>query len=212
MSSFVLLYILTLAGADATKSLRLPDDPHRPHMLGNPGALILADDYPSEARRAGITGSVKMALAVDAKGVPTDCQIIESSASAILDKASCAIGMGRFRFKPATNDAGEPIASVYITPVINWSQETTDAGRPYQLVGGAPTVRSLSKVYIDIGADGGVAGCRVSADSKEPKTACDSIKNGTPITGPLTGDGHPANASAPLERTFSIRATSLTGE
>lgn len=71
------------------------------------------DDYPLDAWRADEEGRVEYKLTVDPEGSPTSCNIVVSSGSAALDKASCAVVMERAKFDPARDEAGDPIEGVY---------------------------------------------------------------------------------------------------
>lgn len=66
-------------------------------------------DYPREALRKGLNGSLRVLFTVDAKGRATNCRNIESS-SPLFGNMGCAI-LNRLRFKPAHDANGQPIAS-----------------------------------------------------------------------------------------------------
>jgi TonB family protein len=83
-------------------------------------ALISDSDYPSEARAAGIEGSVRARLTVDTSGRVAACEISESSGHAILDATTCRVLQSRARFTPARDNLGQPIASVIEAPAIRW--------------------------------------------------------------------------------------------
>lgn len=70
-------------------------------------------DYPHEASRARAGGEVETRFIIEASGRVTGCRVTRSSGDASLDRTTCALIEERFRFKPATNAAGEPIASQY---------------------------------------------------------------------------------------------------
>lgn len=70
-------------------------------------------DYPREASRAKAGGDVETRFTIEANGRVTGCRVTKSSGDASLDRTTCALIEERFRFKPATNAAGEPIASPY---------------------------------------------------------------------------------------------------
>lgn len=70
-------------------------------------------DYPPEARRARIGGEVEVRFTIEASGRVSRCRISRSSGDASLDETTCRLIEERFRFKPATNAAGEPVASQY---------------------------------------------------------------------------------------------------
>jgi TonB family protein len=77
------------------------------------------DDYPAAAIRAEEQGTVTIEMAVSAEGFVTDCVILASSGSAILDTTTCAIARRRFRFTPAMDVNGRPLAAT-ATRTVAW--------------------------------------------------------------------------------------------
>jgi len=71
------------------------------------------DDYPREARRAHIGGVVEVRFTIEASGRASGCRVSRSSGDAALDSTTCRLIETRFRFRPATNARGEPVASPY---------------------------------------------------------------------------------------------------
>lgn len=70
-------------------------------------------DYPREASRAKAGGEVEVRFTIEARGRVSGCRVTRSSGDASLDQTTCRLIEDRFRFKPATNGAGEPVASQY---------------------------------------------------------------------------------------------------
>ena len=70
-------------------------------------------DYPKDASRAKIGGEVEVRFTIEASGRVTGCRITRSSGDASLDATTCRLIEERFRFRPATNGAGQPVASQY---------------------------------------------------------------------------------------------------
>ena len=70
-------------------------------------------DYPREASRAKTGGEVEVRFTIEANGRVSRCRVTRSSGDASLDRTTCDLIEERFRFKPATNAAGDPIASQY---------------------------------------------------------------------------------------------------
>ena len=70
-------------------------------------------DYPREASRAKAGGEVEVRFTIEASGRVSGCRITRSSGDASLDRTTCDLIEERFRFKPATNAAGDPVASPY---------------------------------------------------------------------------------------------------
>ncbi len=66
-------------------------------------------DYPSDASRARITGSVTATLDIGPDGRVAGCRIARSSGNASLDRTTCALIEQRFRFEPARDLAGNPV-------------------------------------------------------------------------------------------------------
>lgn len=93
--------------------------------------LFSSDDYPSEALRAGETGTVHVLLTIDTSGRVSDCHVKLSSLSPSLDAATCRVLSERARFEPAHDRAGRPVADNY-SQRITWKIPAVDA----QPVGG----------------------------------------------------------------------------
>ena len=70
-------------------------------------------DYPHEASRAKTGGDVEVRFTIETNGRVSGCRVTRSSGDASLDRTTCALIEERFRFKPATDAAGAPIASQY---------------------------------------------------------------------------------------------------
>lgn len=75
--------------------------------------LIGAEDYPLEASRKGITGTVEYELSVSTNGRVEKCTIVESSGSPLLDETTCRLMSIRARFNPAQDGTGAPVLGVY---------------------------------------------------------------------------------------------------
>ena len=74
---------------------------------------IRDSDYPKAASRARIGGDVEVRFTIEPSGRVSRCRVSKSSGDALLDATTCRLIEERFRFKPATNAAGTPIASQY---------------------------------------------------------------------------------------------------
>lgn len=72
-------------------------------------------DYPIGARIAGIEGSVAVRFTVQPDGRVSGCQILKSSGSGELDGTTCRLIERRFRYRPARDAQGRPIAEVATT-------------------------------------------------------------------------------------------------
>jgi protein TonB len=69
-------------------------------------------DYPPDASRAGIQGSVTVTLDIAPDGRVAGCRIARSSGSPSLDRTTCALIEQRFRFEPARDTAGNAVPGV----------------------------------------------------------------------------------------------------
>jgi TonB family protein len=90
-------------------------------------ALFSTDDYPLAAISRSEEGSVKAELVISPAGRVDSCRILESSYSAALDVATCAIMQRRARYTPARDNMGRPVEDRQ-TVKIRWKLD--DAGGP----------------------------------------------------------------------------------
>ncbi len=84
------------------------------------GTINDARDYPTprggrEIRR-GHAVVVHMVVGVD--GRARECRVVEASPDPEADRRTCQLAEERFRFRPARNAAGDPVAAAY-----GWRQE-----------------------------------------------------------------------------------------
>lgn len=86
---------------------------------GSLAGLFSADDYPAEALDRNEQGRVGVRVRINTAGRVRICDVVSSSGSKILDKATCDIIRRRARFRPATNSSGEPTESTY-SQTIKW--------------------------------------------------------------------------------------------
>ena len=78
----------------------------------------IMENYPPRAVRDEIEGRVGVRVSVGTNGRVASCSVTNSSGSSILDDAACQ-DMTRFaRFKPALNDAGNPITASWTTTIV----------------------------------------------------------------------------------------------
>lgn len=77
------------------------------------GDINSARDYPIASRELRIGGHVVIALTVGTDGRPTACRVVRPSRDAEADAITCRLAQARFRFRPATDVAGQPIVSTY---------------------------------------------------------------------------------------------------
>jgi TonB family protein len=76
------------------------------------------DDYPLEAMKSSLEGSVDFEVDVDVSGKPTACRVTKSSGHQILDDATCNIVMAKARFQPAESPGGKPVSGRYATQAV----------------------------------------------------------------------------------------------
>ncbi|MEO7814904.1 MAG: energy transducer TonB [Sphingomicrobium sp.] len=67
-------------------------------------------DYPRALGQAGVGGTVELTFMVEATGQVGRCAVTRSSGSSELDQLTCRLVQQRFRFRPATDRSGRPIA------------------------------------------------------------------------------------------------------
>jgi hypothetical protein len=85
---------------------------HGPKPIDGPVEWFSARDYPYEAIRARITGSVLARLVVGVDGRISECVLVEKSASALLNSTTCKILLQRGRYQPAVSAAGDPVRAM----------------------------------------------------------------------------------------------------
>lgn len=119
----------------------------------NLASLVNSSDYPAEAVRAGEQGTTGFLLAVGPNGSVTDCNIMRSSGSAILDAATCRLMTSRARFTPALDANGKP------------TSDTVSARIAWRLPSQSIVVPDLTIVRFAIGADGKTRDCTLFAES-----------------------------------------------
>ena len=69
-----------------------------PPQQADMAGLFNEDDYPQAAAEANEQGETRVRTRVGADGMPTDCLVIKSSRSALLDSITCKIVLQRGRF------------------------------------------------------------------------------------------------------------------
>ena len=91
--------------------------PRAASPLGSPGKWATTDDYPAAALREEREGVARFRVTIGADGRVRNCEILASSGSADLDRATCANVAKRARFKPATDDTGAAVSGSYSSAV-----------------------------------------------------------------------------------------------
>lgn len=133
----------------------------RSHPIGNFQNLFSTDDYPSDALRNNVEGTVRYILNVAPDGSIAACTVASSSGSAELDAVTCDLLSKRARFEPARDENGQPVDSTY-SGQMTWRIPKDAEGfqvRPFSVV-----------VDFDVGADGTVKNCHARAVPELPAT------------------------------------------
>jgi TonB family protein len=84
----------------------------RQEPKGSLVSIFSANDYPAEAIRKELQGTVSVVVLIDEAGKVADCTLLETSGVAALDAQTCAIIGRRARYKPAIGLDGKPARSV----------------------------------------------------------------------------------------------------
>ncbi len=77
-------------------------------------------DYPRAARSARLEGTVVIGFRVRTDGRVDRCNVVKSSGHAIFDDLTCRLFVERYRFQPATDEAGKPVET-YLQTDFTWS-------------------------------------------------------------------------------------------
>ena len=77
------------------------------------GDINSARDYPPATREQRLGDYVIVALTVGTDGRVSNCRIHRPSKDPQSDQITCRLATERFRFRPATDAAGNPVESVY---------------------------------------------------------------------------------------------------
>lgn len=119
-----------------------------PTPLGQAGAWITPEDYPSNALLERRVGTTIFRLRVGIDGKPLRCGVIGSSGTAALDERACALMMARARFTPAQDARGRAVEA-------DWENKVR-----WQLPGAAPFPPSDGLIEFDLDTEGRVSNCR----------------------------------------------------
>lgn len=77
------------------------------------GDIRSTRDYPVKSQQERIGKRVVILLDVSAEGLVTGCRVWRASGVPEADAVTCRLATTRFRFRPATDAEGQPIASTY---------------------------------------------------------------------------------------------------
>lgn len=87
--------------------------------LGSPGRWATSADYPAAELRREIEGTARFRVTIGTDGRVRNCEIVSSSGSPGLDRATCENVAKRARFKPATDETGATVSGTY-SNAIRW--------------------------------------------------------------------------------------------
>jgi TonB family protein len=94
--------------------------------IPDPESQLRRHDYPPESVRLGEEGAVILRVSVSETGAVVDVQLHRSSGYPRLDEAAINIVRRRFRYTPARDAQGKPVAAV-IHQGVKWTLEDSDA-------------------------------------------------------------------------------------
>lgn len=209
--------VLVMQTAPATQNLPVSDKIRVPYPRGRPQSWITDDDYPAGSLRRREYGAVGFRLDVDAKGNVTDCHVSRSSGYSELDVRACEMLRKRAVFRPAQDEAGAEIPSVY-KGTFTWVLPggPRDAN-PVNRAAGTPvdsvvSLKALPKSYANpallrlVFAGDTVKSCIVEASSGNAKldaVACEQARGQVP---PLSVEksGWPVPDSRMATVTFEV--------
>jgi len=147
--------------------------PRPPRLLNREKLSIAAEDYPAKAKAEGRSGTSKLALAIDAKGMIKSCGIANSSGHADLDAKACELARA-WTFEPALGPDGQPVNG-RSTITMNWMLPGQKTGprsprAPLKLPGYWKWTGSVTNI-VEVDATGKVVSCKTetSGDAGKPE-------------------------------------------
>ena len=146
---------------------------------GSPAAWATANDYPTQALRAEVEGTVAFRLEIGSDGRVANCMVTSSSGSAELDTTTCRLVTQRAQFDPARDAQGRAVSGTYSNR-IRWIIPK-DAYGPSRLV---PAV-SIETFFVE--TDGTATNCRstfngIDVTAKRLKSPCITGERFAPYT------------------------------
>lgn len=100
-------------GLDEAALAALRERPVTTNMFG-----LESTDYPAGAAWNSRQGRVIVRIAVSVEGRATECAVVASSSSILLDEATCRVVLERARFRPAIGADGQPTAARIVGAVL----------------------------------------------------------------------------------------------
>ncbi|MDT8757595.1 energy transducer TonB [Sphingomonas psychrotolerans] len=174
-----------LQSAEVPKgSLAAPPKPKTP-----PGNWVTNNDYPANAIRENLYGTLHFTLTIDVTGKPDGCHITWTSGFAELDQYSCAIFLKRASFYPARDDTGKPVRGTF-SSTFRWELPEGAKARDVPGIDLVVEVAQLPAGYarpaltrVHFGRSGKPDSCRVEASSGNAaidKVACAQVMSQAP--------------------------------
>ncbi len=184
-------------------------------MSLNKQGVFEVRDYPTEAKRKRMPIRIELRLLIDGKGQAVDCVVVTSTGFPAEDETLCNTAKKRARYKPATDQAGQPIGGEAMMAG-GWFAQGTEPPRS----GGLPADANLTVASLPggkkygivtiaqiIAADGTIERCGVIKASEIAildSNACQLIAANVP-KGPISGsDGKPIRSRRTTRVIFSV--------
>lgn len=118
-----------LAGAVCAALFSTATWARQPEPIKPENWVTMADNLP-EADRLVLEGEVSVELSVSKTGTVTGCRVVKSSGHSLLDDHTCQILSSRARFKPATDEKGNPTPGTFAhsmrwqtITIANWASD-----------------------------------------------------------------------------------------
>ena len=90
--------------------------------IGSPGAWIPPNSYPPAAAASQEEGRVGFKLTIDETGRVSDCKVVSTSESPLLDETTCNYMTANGRFTPPRDKKNRPVMSQWSSSV-TWKLE-----------------------------------------------------------------------------------------
>jgi protein TonB len=82
-------------------------------LVKTAGEISAARDFPKKTRSLRAGHAVTVEMTVGADGRASGCRVVKPSPDAEADRIVCELAEKRFRFRPKTDSAGNPVAARY---------------------------------------------------------------------------------------------------
>lgn len=81
----------------------------RAQVIGSPAEWVRNDDYPPDALSKGEQGAVGIEFIIARNGRVSDCRVVQSSGSQLLDRKTCMLVTERALYSPALDADGRAV-------------------------------------------------------------------------------------------------------